>query len=436
MNEFDVTQFEAAFERRVRRYAAVPTRRFDAAAIAHDAVRPRRRLALPSLTRPALAPAYVLLLITLAGALLVGAAFAAGLLRPPQQPRPLGANGAIAFQVDPFDRSMAGDVHEVSADGSGDRLIATGRAPSFSADGVTLSYEAFDNTDPSLAEPHLVVAAADGGNPRTVSRAQVYEFKVAPDAHWAVGRETADGALTLLDLTSGAARTLLGAPSDPAVAYDDEVAWSPDSRFVAVGVLAEVHDGANIAQYQAAIDVVDVSTGVVHTVTERPGNPAGLGWSPDGSSLVYLGLPDGQPATEFAVAPPDLDIFTIRADGTDEHNVTNAPSSYSSPLWSPDGSRIAFRSSVAEDYLLGVIGATGGGVVYGPSVGLVSGDFIWSPDATMLLLVRNAHTYDVAAGDVYTGTLDTVDSSFRTAPKTLATFDRPLAFPSWQRLER
>jgi hypothetical protein len=60
-------------------------------------------------------------------------------------------------------------------------------------------------------------------------------------------------------------------------------------------------------------------------------------WSPDGSRIAFRSLRDGTP-----------DIWIMNANGDDQRNLTNdhlpATSNDGDPAWSPDGSRIAFAS--------------------------------------------------------------------------------------------
>ena len=57
------------------------------------------------------------------------------------------------------------------------------------------------------------------------------------------------------------------------------------------------------------------------------------------------------------------DIHTVRADGTDLRQLTNASRAFGqdqAPVWSPDGTRIAFRSYLGGKNSLEVIDAGGG----------------------------------------------------------------------------
>ena len=88
----------------------------------------------------------------------------------------------------------------------------------------------------------------------------------------------------------------------------------------------------------ATIDLADSSVAALVTGEDYVGQPA---WSPDGSRLVYVSdelLPDFR-----------LDVFSIRADGSDATPLTADPSFGGPaiplkmrPTWSPDGSMIAF----------------------------------------------------------------------------------------------
>jgi Tol biopolymer transport system component len=70
-------------------------------------------------------------------------------------------------------------------------------------------------------------------------------------------------------------------------------------------------------------------------LTDAPGIDQDPAWSPDGGSLAFSRLRPG--AT-------DADVFRMRADGTGRVNLTRTPDARErSPVWSPNGRRIAFE---------------------------------------------------------------------------------------------
>ena len=113
-------------------------------------------------------------------------------------------------------------------------------------------------------------------------------------------------------------------------------------------------------------------------------------WSPDGSQIAYVSSDEGK---------DDYDIFVLDLDSGDTRNVTNDPGDDYAPSWSPDGSTLwcfysTYRSctepcdqSQADVYTVPV----GGGeptLLSGPEFDDV--DPVWSPDGTRLFFARAA----------------------------------------------
>ena len=124
--------------------------------------------------------AWLLLILALALALVVGAIVVGASRRDPVTPI-LGRNGAIAYTV----RDIAGPpydhVHLINADGTEDREIAQGSCPTYSGDGHVLAY-----TSGWHKETPITVAGSDGSSPRTVP--YVGDWGLRAVAGWDEGR--------------------------------------------------------------------------------------------------------------------------------------------------------------------------------------------------------------------------------------------------------
>jgi hypothetical protein len=106
------------------------------------------------------------------------------------------------------------------------------------------------------------------------------------------------------------------------------------------------------------------------------GFPAGFTWSPDGSQIAFARSPDKSDPVGDLEGP----LLVMNADGSHLHKLTSCrlpTCSDSAPLWSPDGSRIAFERS-GHDGGMFVIGSDGtdlARIADGPGELLA-----WSPD--------------------------------------------------------
>ncbi|RMH36710.1 MAG: hypothetical protein D6689_21970 [Deltaproteobacteria bacterium] len=98
-------------------------------------------------------------------------------------------------------------------------------------------------------------------------------------------------------------------------------AWSPDGRRVA-------YSRFDRATRTSSVWLVDASGRRPRRLTSGPLDQAPA-WSPDGGRIAY---------SAPAIDRPDLDIFTIRADGTRERVAIDEPLAHETePAWSADG---------------------------------------------------------------------------------------------------
>ena len=67
-------------------------------------------------------------------------------------------------------------------------------------------------------------------------------------------------------------------------------------------------------------------------LTETPGYDAEATLSPDGKTIVFTSVRDG-----------DLEIYTMKTDGTEVKRLTHEPGYDGGPFFSPDGKRIVYR---------------------------------------------------------------------------------------------
>lgn len=158
-------------------------------------------------------------------------------------------------------------------------------------------------------------------------------------------------------------------------ADDYEPAWSPDGTRIA---FISERDG-NRDIYVMDVDGVD-PVNVTDTPNVEEFVPS---WSPDGEWIVYRQRPTDAKG----------DIWKVRADGTEPTQLTTNVEYDSYPVFSPDGTRIAFvsfRSGYSEIYVMNPDGADIAALTSKnsrPHEGF--GSLAWSPDGTRIAFIWN-----------------------------------------------
>jgi TolB protein len=120
---------------------------------------------------------------------------------------------------------------------------------------------------------------------------------------------------------------------------DGVPAWSADGRRL-VFVSDRVGPANPTADFEIFVMNADGSDQRQVTFNEQDDDwPA---WAPDGDRIVF----------QRWLGDEDIDVFTIRANGHAEHNITRTPALLElDPVWSPDGREIAFARGTPDEPL-------------------------------------------------------------------------------------
>jgi Tol biopolymer transport system component len=362
-------------------------------------------------SRPLLVGLAALLLIAaVAGTiLLVGAPRRA--LPPPFGP---AGNGSIVFARD-------GDLFVADALTAAPRPLVTDAAvdtvPAYSQQGDAI---AFLRADAGGAQ-RLMRVAADGSGLHELAGPfpTVDRFSWSPDGSSLLIGFTDDAArLAVVDAAGGGTK-ILDLPVAP-----DWPSWRPDGQTIAFRghALARVEP----AVYLADADGANVRRLDIPTDQSEWEDFWGVTWSPDGDRLIYT-----RQADLGGFIGWQLEIADIAPDGTmtATRDLPLAPEATTEmfPVWSPDGSRVAFILERHGARQVAIARADGVGDVLpvGPEFPAGAGgfSFSWSPDGQALLVSHVPRVGDqrLWAANVADGTSTEIANLSRDVP-------------SWQRV--
>jgi TolB protein len=128
--------------------------------------------------------------------------------------------------------------------------------------------------------------------------------------------------------------------------YDAEATISPDGKTI---VWTSVKDG-DLDLYTMNLDGSNI-----RRLTNDVGYDGGAFFSPDSKKIVYRAAHPTDPSevakykellAQRLIEPGQLEIFVMSADGSDKKQVTTTGASNFSPYFHPDGTRIIFSSNI------------------------------------------------------------------------------------------
>ena len=221
---------------------------------------------------------------------------------------------------------------------------------------------------------------SSGQRPKLVSRAPGGKFhpRYSPDGHRLAFVADFDGSehfhIILHDLATGEQTDLTPNVTSSLQAV---FAWSPDGKQIAY--ISDV--AGQFDTYVMTIGEGNERIGEDRLVLDA-GHPAWkVRWSPDGLWLVVTVEANGA----------DYGTFIVRANGGDVHRIVdeNGPINAKDACWSPDSRRLAFCSDIHGNYDIGIYAIETDNITW-VTEGNGQKQFpVWSPDGTRLAYVFN-----------------------------------------------
>jgi Tol biopolymer transport system component len=178
------------------------------------------------------------------------------------------------------------------------------------------------------------------------------------------------------------------------LALGDSPVWSPDGRKIAFSV-----ETGRLA-VKAKISIIPAEGGEAKELMNYDGSLTNLDWSPDGRYVAFSYSKGKDVKNPISDSRTDIeDIYVISVNGGEPRRLTQMDKKgfrFTSPRWSPDGKKIAFRSLDYEGWEKGresepigiyTIGVEGG------EPKLVTHEFdhwwfCWSPDGKNIIFPR------------------------------------------------
>jgi Tol biopolymer transport system component len=168
-------------------------------------------------------------------------------------------------------------------------------------------------------------------------------------------------------------------------------AWSPDGKRLAFSSIRAGNWEIFVVDVACMADPETCPDQTTQITTDGNANILPV-WSPDGSRIAFSSKASG-----------NWDIYTMNNSGSDVRQITTDPANDLSPAWSPDGQQVAFETNRDGNVEVYVMSANGGNPRNISNFSLANDHGpTWSPDGQFLVFYANRE----GNWDVFSTTLD------------------------------
>lgn len=301
---------------------------------------------------------------------------------PSSTPTPSGVDQPILFVTN---RDGNTEIYKMSVDGSNQqRLTSSTENESnalWSPDGQKIVFSRNINSTTN----QIWSMNADGSGQTLISDATGYNLphEWSPNGQkilFSIGDPNADAKLWVMN-ADGSNKTQL---SDPPM-YDHSATWSPDGSKIAFGRCG--------AGFICDVFIMNADgSNPVNLTSANPHDDDAPAWTPDGSKIVFGAQSN----------PNDYNVYVMNADGSNRQPLTNGvpPQLYLPGRISPNGSKVAMRSvsGAATTYEIATVGIDGTNLTTITNNSVLDLFSRWSPDSSKIAFRSRR---DAATDEIY-----------------------------------
>ncbi len=223
-----------------------------------------------------------------------------------------------------------------------------------------------------LQEGEIFAAQVDGGGAEPVVEspaANIWYPLWSPDAR----------RFAMLNFAQELARISLVGYPEPSVQHIDLGAELVGNEGYSIPPMAWSPEGTHLfLMVSNGLYLIDVETQAITALSEAAGEDGEPVWSPDGSRLAFVSWRSG-----------NREIYVADLAGGGLLQLTDDPTSDTHPTWSADGRQIAFVSLRSGDADIYVVDAQGGEPVNMTQAPARDMNPTWSPDGSQIAFISN-----------------------------------------------